>query len=147
MYRELIAIPSVSCLDPSWDTSNKAIIEKLAGWLDLLGFQVAIHALKQPGKYNLLARYEPVGAHRGGLLLSGHTDTVPWDEGRCTQDQFKLHEADGRLYVLGISDMKGFHVFVLKALRHIDLHHITKPLYIPATANEENKLARARALI
>lgn len=146
MYRELIAIPSVSCLDPSWDTSNKAIIEKLAGWLDLLGFQVAIHALKQPGKYNLLARYEPVGAQRGGLLLSGHTDTVPWDEGRWTQDPFKLHEADGRLYGLGSADMKGFFVFVLEALRHIDLKQLTKPLYILATADEETTMAGAREL-
>lgn len=146
MYRELIALPSVSCLDPSWDTSNKAIIEKLASWLDLLGFQVDVRELKQPGKYNLLARYEPELAQQGGLLLAGHTDTVPWDEGRWTHDPFKLHEADGRLYGLGSADMKGFFAFVLEALRGIELKQLTKPLYILATADEETTMAGAREL-
>lgn len=147
MYRELIALPSVSCLDPSWDTSNKAVIEKLAQWLDSLGFQIDIHELDhQSGKYNLLAHYIPEGASEGGLMLAGHTDTVPWDEGRWTQDPFKLREDNGRLYGLGSADMKGFFAFVLEALRGIDLKTLTKPLYILATADEETTMAGAREL-
>lgn len=147
MYRELIATPSVSCLDPSWDTSNKAVIEKLTQWLESLGFQIDIHELDhQPGKYNLLAHYLPEGATEGGLLLAGHTDTVPWDEGRWTQDPFTLREDNGRLYGLGSADMKGFFAFVLEALRSIDLTTLTKPLYILATADEETTMAGAREL-
>ncbi|CUA84809.1 acetylornithine deacetylase [Pseudidiomarina woesei] len=147
MYRELIALPSVSCLDPSWDTSNRAVIEKLAIWLESLGFQIDIHELdRQPGKYNLLAHFVPEGACEGGLLLAGHTDTVPWDEGRWTQDPFKLREDNGRLYGLGSADMKGFFAFVLEALRNIDLTTLTKPLYILATADEETTMAGAREL-
>ncbi|RUO47151.1 acetylornithine deacetylase [Pseudidiomarina donghaiensis] len=147
MYRELIATPSVSCLDPSWDTSNKAVIEKLAQWLDSLGFQIDIHELDhQSGKYNLLAHYIPEGASEGGLMLAGHTDTVPWDEGRWTQDPFKLREDNGCLYGLGSADMKGFFAFVLEALRGIDLKTLTKPLYILATADEETTMAGAREL-
>lgn len=44
----------------------------------------------------------------GGLLLAGHTDTVPFDDGRWTRDPFTLTEHDGKLYGLGTADMKGF---------------------------------------
>jgi len=147
MYRDLIAIPSVSCLDTSWDTSNKPVIEKLARWFEALGFQIDVHELDhQAGKFNLLAHYVPDGCDSGGLLLAGHTDTVPWDEGRWTHDPFKLREADGRLYGLGSADMKGFFAFVLEALRGIDLTKLRQPLYIIATADEETTMAGAREL-
>lgn len=146
MYRELIGTPSVSCLDPSWDTSNLGVIDKLSTWLRALGFQVSVNELeRQRGKYNLLASYVPPGSS-GGLLLAGHTDTVPWDEGRWTRDPFELTEADGKLYGLGSADMKGFFAFVLEALRHIDLKQLKKPLYILATADEETTMAGAREL-
>lgn len=148
LYRELIAIPSVSCLDPHWDTSNKAVIDKLAGWLTTLGFDVTVNELtRQQGKYNLLAKYTPAQSDgSGGLLLAGHTDTVPWDEGRWTKDPFQLHEADGKLYGLGSADMKGFFAFVLEAMRDIDLSKLSKPIYVLATADEETTMAGAREL-
>ena len=148
LYRELIATPSVSCLDPHWDTSNKAVIDKLAGWLTTLGFEVTVNELtRQQGKFNLLAKYVPSGSNgKGGLLLAGHTDTVPWDEGRWTKDPFQLHEADGKLYGLGSADMKGFFAFVLEALRGLDLAKFNKPIYVLATADEETTMAGAREL-
>lgn len=144
MYRELIAIPSVSCLEPGWDTSNKAVIDKLAGWFELLGFNVQINELSaQKGKFNMLAS---IGPGSGGLLLSGHTDTVPWDEGRWSRDPFSLTEADGKLYGLGSADMKGFFAFILEALRDKDLSQLKKPLRVLATADEETSMAGAREL-
>ncbi len=146
LYRQLIAAPSVSALDPHWDTSNKAVIDLLADWCAQLGFTVTVNPLTtQPNKYNLLASYVPSGSS-GGLLLAGHTDTVPWDEGRWTRDPFTLHEGDGKIYGLGAADMKGFFAFVLEALRDIDLKQLTKPLYILATADEETTMAGAREL-
>lgn len=147
LYRQLVAQPSVSCIDPTWDTSNKAVIELLAGWLKQLGFQVEVNVLQgQPHKFNLLASYRPAGAQAGGLLLAGHTDTVPWDEGRWSRDPFTLTEANNRLYGLGSADMKGFFAFVLEAIRQLDLTKLTKPLYILATADEETTMAGAREL-
>src|SRR5690606_30007604 len=106
-----------------------------------------IHELgHQAGKFNLLAHYIPEGAESGGLMLAGHTDTVPWDEGRWTQDPFKLREDNGRLYGLGTADMKGFFAFVIEALRSTDLRQLKKPLYILATADEETTMAGAREL-
>lgn len=149
MYRDLIAAPSVSCLEPTWDISNRQVIELLGLWLSSLGFHVEIQELeRQAGKYNLLASIgpEPADGSAAGLLLSGHTDTVPWDEGRWTRDPFTLTEADGKLFGLGSADMKGFFAFVIEAIRDLDLSKLNKPLRILATADEETSMAGAREL-
>lgn len=147
LYSELVATPSVSCLESAWDTSNKGVIDKLAHWFETLGFDVQVNELEaQKGKFNMLASYCPPGATDGGLLLAGHTDTVPWDEGRWTRDPFKLTEADGKLYGLGSADMKGFFAFVLEALRDRDLSRFNKPIRVLATADEETTMAGAREL-
>jgi len=144
MYRELIAAPSVSCLEPHWDTSNKQVIDKLAHWCESLGFHVQVNELdRQKGKFNMLAT---AGSGNGGLVLSGHTDTVPWDEGRWTRNPFTLTEADNKLYGLGTADMKGFFAFVLDSLRHVDLRQLKRPIRILATADEETSMAGAREL-
>ncbi|KFZ30084.1 acetylornithine deacetylase [Pseudidiomarina salinarum] len=148
MYRELIAIPSISGIgDVPWDTSNQPVVEKIGNWLQTLGFQIAIQELdRQRGKFNMLARYTPEGCTSGGLLLSGHTDTVPWDQGRWTRDPFQLHEDEDKLYGLGTVDMKGFFAFVLETLRDMDLSKLKKPIYVLATADEETSMAGAREL-
>jgi len=78
MMHELIACPSVSSVSPDIDMSNLAVIEKLAGWLGDLGFAVEIIPLHaSPAKANLVAT---LGRGQGGLVLAGHTDTVPFDD-------------------------------------------------------------------
>ena len=138
LYSQLIALPTISSTEPEFDQSNKALIELLADWLVTLGFKTEILPIENSrGKYNLLATY---GEGEGGLLLAGHTDTVPFDEGRWTFDPFKLTEKDGKFYGLGTADMKGFFAFVLDAIARLDLTKLTKPLRIPATADEETTM-------
>lgn len=93
------------------------------------------------GKFNLLAS---LGDGDGGLLLCGHTDTVPFDEGRWSKDPFTLTEQNNKLYGLGTADMKGFFAFILDALRDISVKDLQHPLYILATADEETTMAGAR---
>lgn len=146
MYRALVASPSISCLNPDLDMSNKTVIDQLGIWLTELGFKVSIKELEsQTDKFNLLARIGPEHLS-GGLLLSGHTDTVPWDEGRWSKNPFELTEANNKLYGLGTADMKGFFAFVLDTLRDMDLTKLTKPIYVLATADEETTMAGAREL-
>ena len=45
----LIATPSVSCTQPHWDQSNRAVVELLASWLGDLGFTCEIQEVL-PGK-------------------------------------------------------------------------------------------------
>lgn len=144
MYQALIARPSISSLDPSWDHSNKAVIELLADWLEQLDFNIEIQPLKnKPNKFNLLATR---GVGSGGLLLSGHTDTVPYDQQRWNFDPFKLTEKDNRWYGLGAIDMKGFFAFIIEALRDLPANQQTKPIQILATADEETTMDGARQL-
>jgi acetylornithine deacetylase len=101
--------------------------------------EVALH-----GKYNLIAT---AGSGDEGLVLSGHTDTVPFDQGRWSHDPFKLTRRDGKLYGLGVSDMKGFFALVIEAVRDLDLETLKQPLTILATADEESTMSGAKALV
>ena len=141
-YRQLIAIPTISSLQPEFDLSNKPLIELLATWLADFGFKTEM--IKVEGsreKYNLLATY---GEGEGGLLLAGHTDTVPFDEDRWQFDPFTLTEQNGKFYGLGTADMKGFFAFVVEAISQLELSTLTKPLRILATADEETTMLGAR---
>ncbi|HEI6852955.1 TPA: acetylornithine deacetylase [Yersinia enterocolitica] len=152
LYRALIATPSISATDSALDQSNEALINLLAGWFTDLGFRVEIQPVPNTRhKFNLLASIgensvgkKSSGEGSGGLLLAGHTDTVPYDEGRWTRDPFTLTEHDNKLYGLGTADMKGFFAFILDAVRDIDASTLSKPLYILATADEETTMAGAR---
>ncbi len=145
MYSQLIAIPSISALEAKFDQSNKILIELLADWLDTLGFKTEILPVENSrAKYNLLATY---GEGEGGLLLAGHTDTVPCNEELWSCNPFKLTEQEGKFYGLGTADMKGFFAFVIDAIRHIDLTKLTKPLRILATADEETTMLGTRMFI
>ena len=123
LYRALIATPSISATDAGLDQSNEALINLLAGWFADLGFRVDVQPVPESRhKFNLLAS---IGEGSGGLLLAGHTDTVPYDEGRWTRDPFTLTEHDNKLYGLGTADMKGFFAFILDAVRDIDASKLT----------------------
>lgn len=144
-FAKLIAIPSISSIDPSLDQSNRPITDLLANWLEDLGFSVELMPVKQQsGKVNLIAC---LGSGEGGLVLSGHTDTVPCNPDRWQQDPFILTEKDRRLYGLGTSDMKCFFSIVIDVLAKMDLKNIRQPLYILTTADEESNMSGARALV
>ena len=76
-------------------------------------------------KFNMLAS---IGQGAGGLLLAGHTDTVPFDDGRWTRDPVTLTEHDGKLFGLGTADMKRFFASILGPLRDLDVTNTKKPL-------------------
>lgn len=141
--RQLVALPSVSCAIPEWDMPNIPVIELLANWFDALGFNTRIHPLAQSGKANLIATLRQGDA---GLVLAGHSDTVPYDAGRWQSDPFQLTEKDGKLYGLGATDMKGFFPVIVEAVKPYRKSAFKHPLIILATADEESSMNGARAL-
>ncbi len=145
MTRTLIAAPSVSSVNPAWDMGNQPVIEILSSWLESLGFKIEIVPI--PGhrnKFNLVAS---AGSGSEGLVLSGHTDTVPFDEEKWHSDPLRLVERDNRLYGLGTTDMKGFFAVVIEAIRELPLHDLKQPLTLIATADEESTMCGAQALV
>ncbi len=141
-FAALIATPSVSCTQPHWDQSNRAVIDLLAGWLADLGFACEIQEVA-PGKANLLATF---GSGPGGLVLAGHSDTVPFDAALWHSDPLRLTAQGDRWVGLGVCDMKGFFPLVIEALRGLLDQPFRQPLLVLATCDEESSMAGARAL-
>lgn len=144
MLEGLIAVPSVSCVNPELDQGNRGVIDLLAQWLDGAGFRTEVLDVPgRPGKANLIGT---LGAGAGGLVLAGHTDTVPCSEDRWSHDPFRLTEDGGRLYGLGTCDMKSFLGIAIEAARGLEAKDLKRPLVILATADEESSMSGARAL-
>ncbi|WP_022949046.1 acetylornithine deacetylase [Methylohalobius crimeensis] len=144
MIAALVGEPSVSSADPRFDQSNRGVVNQLAQWLDEAGFEVTLQAVTK-NKVNLIATLGPAAAGEG-LVLSGHTDTVPFDEGQWSQDPFRLTQRDGRLYGLGTADMKSFFALILAAVQEILPRRLKRPLVVLATADEESTMDGARLL-
>jgi len=145
MIRALVECPSISSTDPKLDQSNLGVVEHLAEWLEALAFNVKIIAVSE-NKANLVATRGDLN-NNTGLVLSGHTDTVPFDEGLWTFDPFKLTEQNDKLYGLGSTDMKAFFGIALEAARHFESAHFDHPLVIVATADEESTMSGAKTLL
>ncbi|WP_281648958.1 acetylornithine deacetylase [Parendozoicomonas sp. Alg238-R29] len=142
--RQLIATSSISSTRPEFDQGNREVIELLANWLGDMGFACEIIPIPgSPHKANLIAT---LGKGSGGLVLSGHTDTVPCDDSLWSQSPFELTERDNRLYGLGTCDMKSFLALAMEAARGLKPEDIKQPLIILATADEESTMSGAREL-
>ena len=139
---QLIASASISSTQASWDQGNLTVIQLLATWFEQLDFSIDIQAVPETRhKYNLLAK---LGSGEGGLLLAGHSDTIPFDENRWESDPFQIVNQDNKFYGLGTCDMKGFFAFILQVCKGLSAKKLKKPLYILATADEETTMAGAR---
>jgi acetylornithine deacetylase len=145
MMEALIGTPSVSSTDPSLDMSNRAAADLVGGWLEAAGFRNELMPVSDDGgKVNIIG---VLGEGEGGLVLSGHLDTVPYDEELWTADPFELQEVDGVLRGLGVADMKSFFPLVLEALREIPAKDLKRPVIVLGTADEETTMGGARALV
>tara|TARA_R110002074_G_scaffold114782_1_gene245401 strand:- start:28626 stop:29789 length:1164 start_codon:yes stop_codon:yes gene_type:complete len=148
MMRALIGTPSVSSTSDTYDQSNLPVIQLLAEWLENLGFDAVIQPLaKQTGKANLIATIGPRYKGADGLILSGHTDTVPYDDRHWQQDPFKLTERDNNFYGLGSTDMKSFFALALSTAAQFKAADFKRPLTVLATADEESAMSGAQALV
>jgi acetylornithine deacetylase len=86
--------------------SNLPLIECIADHLRALDVPIRLTYDETRRKANLLAT---IGAGKpDGVILSGHTDTVPWDGQAWSRDPLGAAVEGGRLYGRGSADMKGF---------------------------------------
>ena len=145
MLADLVNTPSVSCTSPAEDQGNLHVIHHLATWLADLGFDTEVMPLPdRPDKGNLIAT---LGEGANGLVLAGHTDTVPYDEHAWQSDPFGLTVKENAFYGLGACDMKGFFPVALEAIRELRAGDLNRPLTIVATCDEESSMAGARLLV
>lgn len=86
--------------------SNLALIHYIRDELLKLGVKSRLTYNADKTKANLFAT---LGEGKpAGVILSGHTDTVPWDGQAWTTDPLSAEVKDGRFYGRGSADMKGF---------------------------------------
>ena len=98
--QRLVRISSIS------EQSNRPLIETIADHLRTLGVPLRLTHDEAGAKANLFAT---LGAGKpGGVILSGHTDTVPWTGQAWTVDPLGAELREGRLYGRGSADMKAF---------------------------------------
>lgn len=142
MIEQLISIPSISSTQPQFDTSNQPIIDCLANWLSDLGFQTEI-VTSSKDKTNLIAW---IGEGDDGLVLSGHSDTVNYDQTGWDTDPFMAVQKDDHIYGLGTADMKSFLAIAIEAAKEFVSRNLKQRLTIVATADEECTMQGARAL-
>ena len=115
--------------------SNLPLIDCIADHLRGLGIPLRLTYDDERRKANLFAT---IGEGKpGGVILSGHTDTVPWDGQAWTMDPLGAEVHDGRLYGRGSADMKGFigcAVAQAKTFLEADLPH---PVHFAFSYDEE----------
>jgi len=100
LARTLIGFNTVSA------NSNLDLIHCIRDELARLGVRSRLTWNADRSKANLFAT---LGEGKpAGIILSGHTDTVPWDGQDWSVDPLSGAVRDGRLYGRGAADMKGF---------------------------------------
>lgn len=123
----------------SFDTtsrnSNLPLIEFVESYLDGLGVANERIYDETGKKANLWATIGPAGVP--GIVLSGHTDTVPVDGQEWASDPFKLDPRDGKLYGRGSCDMKGFLAASLAAVPKMLAHDLKRPIHLAFSYDEE----------
>jgi acetylornithine deacetylase len=99
-------ITKLISFDTTSRNSNMELIHYIRDYLQSLGVDSLLVEDETGAKANLYATLGP--KDRPGIMLSGHTDTVPVDGQNWSSDPFTVTERDGKLYARGTCDMKGF---------------------------------------
>jgi acetylornithine deacetylase len=138
ILRTLVAFDTVSAQD------NLPLIEWAANRLEAAGMNIFIQPGDEPGKANLLASTGPID--EPGLLLSGHSDTVPVAGEVWTSDPFSLTERNGNLYGRGSADMKGFIACCIAMAPTFSRAGLKRPVHIALSYNEETNMHGMKVL-
>ena len=139
LAQTLVRINTVSA------NSNLPLIHLVRDELARLGVASRLTFSPDKTKANLFAT---LGEGKpAGVILSGHTDTVPWDGQEWTGDPLDGAVRDGKLYGRGSADMKSF---IAIALAHAnDFLHSNAPfaIHLAFSYDEEVGCFGARELI
>lgn len=120
--------------DTTSRNSNKELVEFVADFLRDHG--VAVDLVESaPGKLGLIGQLGP--SADGGIVVCGHTDTVPVDGQDWSTDPYVLTTTGDALVGRGVVDMKGFVAAVLSAVPRFAEKDLRRPVTIALTADEE----------
>jgi acetylornithine deacetylase len=143
MIDRLIAIPTVS------RDSNLGVIELARDQLAALGLKPRLVYDASRRKANLFCTLadEPERVKTAGIVLSGHTDTVPVDGQDWSSDPFKASHREGRIHGRGSADMKGFIAIALAWAPKFLAAQQTLPVHLSLTFDEETTFLGVNTLV
>ncbi len=121
--------------DTTSRNSNLALIAWVEDYLTSHGVANFRVPDETGGKANLFATIGPEDVP--GLILSGHTDTVPVDGQDWASDPYALVERAGRLFGRGTADMKGFLACCLAAVPDMAAAPLARPIHLAFSYDEE----------
>ncbi len=143
MIDRLIGIPTVS------RDSNLGVIELARDHLAALGLKPHLVYDREQKKANLFCTLaeDVAAAKTRGVVLSGHTDTVPVDGQDWATDPFKAEHRDGRIHGRGTADMKGFIAIALAWAPKFLAAQARLPVHLSLTFDEETTFLGVRGLV
>lgn len=143
MIDRLIAFPTVS------RDSNLGLIEFARDHLARLGLKPRLVYDATARKANLFCTLadDPARVKTSGIILSGHTDTVPVDGQDWASDPFRADHRDGRIHGRGTADMKGFIAIALAWVSRFIATQEHAPLHLALTFDEETTFLGVRGLV
>jgi acetylornithine deacetylase len=142
LLRQMVAFDTVST------RTNVPMAEAVADRLDAAGWRVRLVRDRALGadKASLLAWLGPDAD--GGLVLSGHTDVVPYEgQPGWTRNPLVLGRDDERVYGRGVCDMKGFLALCVHLAERLDTGRLRRPLVLLFTCDEEEGCLGAGRLL
>ena len=129
--------------------SNLGLIEWARDHLEKLGAKTRLTYDANASKANLFATLGE--GSKPGMILSGHTDTVPVDGQEWHTDPFAPIIVDGRLYARGSADMKGFLGVALQQaptfVAAIEAGRLDAPIHYALSYDEEIGCIGVRGLL
>lgn len=131
--------------DTTSHRSNLELIDFVEQYLADYGISVRRVLDTDGRKANLYATIGP--AERGGVMLSGHTDTVPVTGQSWSVEPFAVTDDGERLYGRGTADMKGFLAVVLAAVPAMARADLAVPIHLALSHDEEVGCLGVRSLI
>ncbi len=150
ILRRLIAFDTTSA------NSNLELMAYVQDYLQQQGVKSQLVYNAEESKANLYAtitgkrssegRAEDL-ENKGGVMLSGHTDTVPVTGQNWTKPAYELSEDAGRYYGRGTSDMKTFIAVALAAVPEMQQHTLHTPIHLAFSYDEEIGCVGVRRLI
>jgi acetylornithine deacetylase len=139
MLERLVAFDTTS------RNGNLELIAFIGDYLSSHGIVPRLTHNADGSKANIFCTIGP--ADRGGVILSGHVDTVPVDGQAWSSDPFRLTRRNGNLVGRGTTDMKGFVATFLAMAPEFKAAALRKPIHFCITHDEEVGLHGARIAI
>ena len=143
------AIRDLISFDTTSVNSNLELITHVANSLEGSGASITLDHNNDGTKANLLATIGP-RTSPGGIILSGHTDTVPVTGQNWGTNPYQISETNGKLYARGSTDMKVFCALALTEFDDIARNRATdlqRSLHLVLTYDEEVGCFGAKNLV